>query len=242
MVNTAVILAAGQGTRLATLGRSHPKGFLQFGNKPIIAESIEKLLSLGIQEIIIVTGYLCHFYEQLAKQYPQITTCYNSQYATSGSLYSLYCAKDLIQQDFFLLESDLIYEERALTILKNFPKDNAILLSGTTNAGDEVYVETQAQTIVNMSKKPEKLNQITGELVGISKISLLLFQLLLQEAAARFAATLNIDYETDGLVAVAQNYPIYYQLVPDLIWAEIDDYQHLMRAKQKVYPALRVNS
>lgn len=238
MITTAVILAAGMGTRLQDLGKSQPKGFLQFGEKPIIEESIEKLIKSGIKRIILVTGYHHEFYETLAKKYEIITTQFNPKYAESGSFYSLFCARNLINSDFLLLESDLIYEQQALTTVINFPKDNVILLSGKTNAGDEVYVETKQETIVTMSKNPQKLQQITGEFVGICKISLSLFAEMLAEAKLRFETNLKGDYETDGLVAVAKSYPVYYQLVPNLIWAEIDDYQHLIRARELIYPAI----
>lgn len=56
-VRTAVILAAGIGSRLRNIHNDKPKGFLQLGDKPIIEESIARLVFAGINEIIIVTGY-----------------------------------------------------------------------------------------------------------------------------------------------------------------------------------------
>ncbi|RKZ74880.1 MAG: phosphocholine cytidylyltransferase family protein [Candidatus Parabeggiatoa sp. nov. 1] len=237
-IQTAVILAAGIGARLNEMGQLIPKGFLQFGKQPIIEESIERLQHCGIQKIIIVTGHLSEFYERLKERYPQIVTVHNPQYAESGSLCSLYCARELVDNDFLLLESDLIYEQRALETVLAFPKDNVILLSGPTNAGDEVYVKTSGDTIVAMSKNKADLDQIAGELVGISKISQPLFQRMLQQAELMFESSLKVDYESDGLVAVAQSYPVYYTVITDLLWAEIDDKQHLLRAKEQIYPAI----
>ena len=56
-VRQAVILAAGMGSRLKGTIEEKPKGFLQFGNKSIIEESITKLIGIGITKIVIVTGY-----------------------------------------------------------------------------------------------------------------------------------------------------------------------------------------
>lgn len=238
-IQTAVILAAGMGVRLNEMGQSIPKGFLQFGKQPIIEESIERLQHCGIQKIIIVTGHLSEFYERLKERYSQIVTVHNPRYAESGSLYSFYCARELIDGDFLLLESDLIYEQRALESVLAFSKDNVVLLSGPTNAGDEVYVETSGDTIVAMSKNKADLGvQITGELVGISKISQSLFQNMLSQAQLMFETSLKVDYESDGLVTVAQYYPVYYTLIADLLWTEIDDKQHLLRAKEPIYPAI----
>ena len=238
-IQTAVILAAGVGARLKALGQSVPKGFLQLGDCPIIEESIEKLQQHTIRRIIIVTGHLRDNYERLQQRYAQqVITVHNPRYFESGSMYSLYCARELIDSDFLLLESDLIYERRALEAVLVFPKDNVVLLSGETNAGDEVYVEADGETIVAMSKNRAELGEsIAGELVGISKISHPLFQVMLQRAIPLFKHSLKVDYETDALVAAAENYPVYYTVIPDLAWAEIDDEAHLVRAKQ-IYPTI----
>ncbi len=154
-------------------------------------------------------------------------------------MYSLYCAREEIDGNFLLLESDLIYEQRALETVLDFPEDNVILLSGPTNAGDEVYVATSGKTIVAMSKDKTKLsNPIAGELVGISKISKPLFEIMLDRARIKFANSLKVDYETDTLVDAAKSYPVYYKVVEDLLWSEIDDRQHLLRAKEEIYPAI----
>jgi 2-aminoethylphosphonate-pyruvate transaminase len=242
-VKTAIILAAGMGTRLKELGTSIPKGFLKLGEKTIIEESIERLIKAGIERIIIVTGHLYEFYEELKKNYSQqVITVHNSDYANSGSLYSLYCAKDLVDTNFLLLESDLIYEQKALLTVLDFPQDNVILLSGFTHAGDEVYVEMDVNKLTRMSKNTAELgDNIAGELVGISKISQALFEQMMEIANLKFVTSLKFDYETDGLVDTAKYYPVYCTVVEDLIWAEIDDQSHLERAQKAIYPNLARN-
>jgi len=59
-------------------------------------------------------------------------------------MYSLYCARQLIDEAFLLLESDLIYEPRALHALLAVPDEDTVLLSGPTAAGDEVVLEALA--------------------------------------------------------------------------------------------------
>ena len=62
----------------------------------------------------------------------------------------------------------------------------------------------------------------------------------LGEAAAVIASgtTRHVDYETDCLVAAAQVVPVNCHVVEDLAWAEIDDEKQLIRAREKVYPAI----
>lgn len=239
-ITTAVIMAAGMGTRLKERGTQHPKGFLKLGDKPIIEESIQRLQAVGIKRIIIITGHLSDYYLQLSEQYSGlIETIHNDVYADSGSMYSLYCAQQLIDSDFLLLESDLIYERLALETCITYAKDNVVLLSGTTHSGDEVYVETQQDKLIAMSKKREQLGEnIAGELVGISKVSLPLYKIMCQLAKVYFETSKHMDYETQALVQAAQQYPVYTHVVSDLIWSEIDDESHLNRALLSVYPSL----
>lgn len=240
MIETAVILAAGLGSRLRGELEDRPKGFLRLGERSIIEESIELLQGAGIADILIVTGHCAEHYVALAERLPGLRTVHNREYAVSGSMYSLYCAREQIDADFLLLESDLVYEPRALATLLAEPAPDAVLLSGPTGAGDEVYVAAPGGYLATMSKDPTTLDStVTGELVGISKISLPLYRLMLEIATEAFSRSLRYDYETDCLVAAARQRRIACPLVPDLVWGEIDDPQHLARAKERLYPEIR---
>jgi 2-aminoethylphosphonate-pyruvate transaminase len=239
MICSAVILAAGQGKRLRAQVREHPKGFLRLGARPIVEESVVRLRAAGIRDVVIVTGFAHRYYEELAQQHAGLVrTVHNPEFARSGSMYSLDCARELISGPFLLLESDLIYEPRALRTLLDDPAPDAVLLSGPTGAGDEVLVETRDGVLVNMSKDRGRLGpHVAGELVGISKISTELFALMRRIASAAFAKSLAFDYETDCLVAAAAERPIACPVVSDLMWAEIDDAAHLKRARD-LYPRI----
>jgi 2-aminoethylphosphonate-pyruvate transaminase len=56
-MTAAVILAAGHGTRLRDVMSEDTKGFRRLGNKVIVQESLERLLAVGLEEAVIVTGY-----------------------------------------------------------------------------------------------------------------------------------------------------------------------------------------
>ena len=239
-MNTAVILAAGMGSRLRGVVENHPKGFLQLGDRTIVEESIARLRAAGIDNVIIVTGYCAEYYDALAANYGErVTTVHNPSFQQSGSMYSLYCARDLLDAPFLLLESDLIYEKRALEVLLQHSSDDAILLAGRSDAGDEVYVSTQDGCLHAMSKDRAQLgDEIAGELVGICKISTGLFELMIDISRQAFTDNLMFDYETDCLVAAGRSAAIACPVVDDLLWAEIDDAAHLARARDFVYPAI----
>ena len=239
-IGTAIILAAGMGVRLKGLGKLLSKGCICLGEKTLVEESVLRLLSVGIERIVIVTGHLAEQYEPLRHRYPAIVRLVNNPwYADSGSMYSLYCARRYVREDFLLLESDLTYERLALTTLLELPEDNVVLLSGFTKSRDEVFVEMNNDCLVAMSKDRDSLGpHVAGELVGISKISQRLYQVILKKALDRFHTTRHMDYETDCLVAAARVIPVNCHVVEDLAWSEMDDEWQLIRARDKVYPAI----
>jgi 2-aminoethylphosphonate-pyruvate transaminase len=159
----------------------------------------------------------------------------------SGSLYSLCLARNLIEEDFLLLESDLLYERRALLEVLEDSHESVILLSGPTGAGDEVWVETDAEwRLVGMSKNRSDLGDgVSGELVGITKIGTRFWREMQEFAVERLTRTLRADYETDGLVGASGRRDIWCRRIDHLLWAEIDDVDHLERAKRSVWPAIQ---
>ena len=237
-IRQAVILAAGIGSRLRGTVDDRPKGFLHFGTESIIEESIAKLIRIGITEIVIVTGYHSEYYDKLTEKYPFVKTIKNQHFENTGSMYSLFTAKELIENDFLLLESDLIYEYNALQVIQNSAFNNCILLSGSTNSGDEVYVGTNGNRIVNLSKNPDEIIKVGGELVGISKISYDLYKLMVELSEKQFKKNQQYQYE-DCLTDLSNHKEINYELVEDLAWIEIDDENHFKKAKEIIYPRIQ---
>ena len=56
MIRKAVIPAAGLGTRMLPLTKTQPKEMLPLGKKPCIQYIVEELASIGVNQILIITG------------------------------------------------------------------------------------------------------------------------------------------------------------------------------------------
>jgi len=239
-IDTAVILAAGMGTRLEQIGRMIPKGFLQFAEKPIVEESILKLRSFGVERVVVVTGHLPFFYEGLRQRYPDlITTVHNPAYEGSGSLYSLGCARDAVDGDFLLLESDIVFEKRAIAELLDDPDDSVVLLCDATESSDPVHVVTGDGLLVDMSKDRTALHgQVAGELVGVSKISRALFDTMNALLDESMPDAMTWHYEEDGLVGAARIVPVHCRVVDGLACYEIDDEHDIEVARERVLPTI----
>ena len=240
-VKSAVILAAGMGTRLRSIIGEKPKGLLKINGKELILHSIEKLNQNGIRDILLVTGYKEEYYiEYLQHEYPEVRFITNQDYAITGSMHSLFLAKDWINSEFLLLESDLYYEKRALTCLINSPKSEAVLVSGKTGSGDEVYVYGNGEQIEWISKQKTAEKTLNGELVGISKISLRLYREMCRYYVGNIAFPSDFHYE-DCFSKLSQQRCLESIKIDDLAWTEIDDASHYERALVSVVPKVLEN-
>ena len=172
MIKQAVILAGGMGTRLKEVTENMPKGFLEIDNVPIVEQSIQKLIACGVEEVIIGTGHCNEWYDKLTEKYHIVKTIKNEDYSNTSSMGTLEVCAPLINSEFLLLESDLIYDEVGLKVLINDKRQNVILASGKTNSFDEVYLDfDENQVLTKVSKNSDDFDNPNTELVGITKIS-----------------------------------------------------------------------
>ena len=113
-VTTALLLAAGTGSRLRPLTLDAPKCLTEVGGESILGRLIDNLRLQGINRLVVVTGYLDHcvreFLEINASDM-QLDYVFNPVYKTTNNIYSLWLARQIIDEPFILVESDLVFEQ-----------------------------------------------------------------------------------------------------------------------------------
>lgn len=238
--DTAVILAAGMGRRLEEVFAGKPKGLLEIGGISLVGRSMNILRNSGIDRIILGTGYRAEAYKPLAEKFGAECVL-NERYSGTGSMYTLYNLRSYTGGPFLLLESDLLYHPSAINLLLGDERDDVILASGPTCSGDEVFMECSADgLLVNMSKDRSVIAESGTELVGISKISAILFRQMCIFAEGPFGSRPGLEYE-EALVAAAATMPVHVRKAEDLVWCEIDDPSHLKRAVEIIWPRIRTD-
>lgn len=227
-VKIAVILAAGEETEF-----EYPGGFIKIGDKSLIERSIEILLKEGIKKIIIVTGYKKEYYEEFSEKYNQIQLIENNEYNKKGSYFSLKKVIKIINEDFLLLDSDIIYEEKTINYMINDKRKNLILMSDEKGKKNESYVEVVNGELLKISKDSRELKDINGEMLGISKISLKAFK----EIMNLEVKNCHFSYEY-AISEVANNINIGVLRIDNLAWGEVDTKEDLEKIKNRIYPRL----
>jgi len=105
----AIILAAGMGTRLGKYTENLPKCMLNFNGKPLIEWQIEMLRKCGIEDIVIVKGYMPD-----KIQIPGVKYYNNEDYASTNMVETLFCAEVEMDSEILVCYADILYEERVL--------------------------------------------------------------------------------------------------------------------------------
>ena len=115
-----VLLAAGIGKRLRPMTAKTPKCLLKIGGMPILAMTIENLLSNDVTDVAIVTGFMAPKVRLLVrKTFPRlsVTFIHNAKYASTNNAYSLLLARPFVEtRAMLLLDSDILFSASLLNV------------------------------------------------------------------------------------------------------------------------------
>lgn len=118
----ALILNSGLGHRMGVLTSEHPKCMTEISAKEtIVSRQLRMLAEAGITEVVMTTGY----YDEVLAEYCrslelplQITFVKNPLYAETNYIYSIYCAREFLEdEDLIFLHGDLVFENSVLDML-----------------------------------------------------------------------------------------------------------------------------
>lgn len=108
---TAVLMAGGKGSRIASLRSDIPKPMIDICGKPVLERQIECLKENGISEIVLVTGHLGEVIQSYFGNGSRwgVHIRYIHEHTPLGTAGALYYLRDL-QEDFFLINGDIIFD------------------------------------------------------------------------------------------------------------------------------------
>ena len=110
----ALILNSGLGHRMGVLTSEHPKCMTEISSKEtILSRQLQLIAGAGIEEVVMTTGY---FDEILVKYCESLDLplrfkfVNNPLYDRTNYIYSIYCARDYLDDDIILMHGDLVFE------------------------------------------------------------------------------------------------------------------------------------
>ena len=170
----AVILAAGQGTRLRPYTNTVPKCLLKVGGRSILNGQMDAMRGKGICETVIVVGYQKEMiidYAQKTFLDSRVRFVENPNFANSNNLYSLALAASTIPlgSSVLQLNGDVVFDAEVLDkLLHAGPAGCHIAIRSGKCAEEEIKVTLNEQgTVCQLNKRVRTINAI-GEAVGIN--------------------------------------------------------------------------
>lgn len=157
-VKRAIFLAAGFGSRLVPVTLSTPKPLIQVNGNRLIDRLIDAVIDAGIEEVVIVRGYLKDSFEALRVKYPQIRFIDNDGYNKANNISSAYLIRDILDNA-LVLESDLLlYNSK---IIRKY-EYRSMYMGIPMSESDDWILETEGDLIVDIGITGTNTNQMVG--------------------------------------------------------------------------------
>ena len=145
-VKRAVFIAAGFGARLVPITLNTPKPLVRVKGTRMIDTLLDAVVAAGIEEIIIVRGYLGEQFDQLLYKYPNIKFVENPFYNEANNISSALLVRDLLQNA-YVLEADLVLSNPALIMKYQYTSN---YLGVPTDLTDDWCFETKNRVITKV--------------------------------------------------------------------------------------------
>ncbi len=163
MIEHAILLSAGQGSRMLPLTAERPKCLIDFSGSTLIEWQIEMLARGGVKHIDVVTGFMTDMVDAVVAGIDDprvtITTRFNPFYKVADNLGSCWIVREQMQGDFLILNGDtLVSEELVRTVQQaDHPQDGGWPITVTVDVkpaydSDDMKVERAGDKLVHIGK------------------------------------------------------------------------------------------
>tara|TARA_Y100001949_G_scaffold2804_1_gene2230 strand:+ start:847 stop:1593 length:747 start_codon:yes stop_codon:yes gene_type:complete len=242
----AIILSAGDSSRLGNLTKELPKSLLDINGKSIIQRQIETFRNNGIKEIIVVVGS-----NKDKFQLNDVEFVIDKNFQEHDILGSLMEAKNYIKNDVLIFYSDILFEEKVLKQILGSDSDIGIVVERNWESayvGRTDHPKSEAENvlidgtkrIVKIQKNIKNSREHVSEFLGITKLSpngseaiVTIYENLLKTHSGNFHDSKSLEkaYLTDMFQELIET---GINLEPIFIngkWCEIDTIQDLENAR-----------
>ena len=235
-VTTALLLAAGIGSRLYPLTRNEPKCLTIVNAMSILERLISSLNQHGFKRLVVITGHLeNHIRDFLGNQAGDIKIDYifSPLYKTTNNIYSLWMAREIINEPFLLLESDLVFDESLLDTML-YPDRIAVAKMQPWMDGTCVTINQSQQVKAFWAGNAYSFGAIKYKTVNIYSISLNSWHCIVKKLDQHISeGKVNDYYETVFAEMIADG-SLFFKIVSfdGKPWYEIDTIEDLAEAEK----------
>ena len=230
-----VILAAGMAKRLRPLTDKKPKCLLEVGGKTLLQRTVDAMISAGVKEFVVVTGYRENMIREfLTIRYPQSTINFidNPDYEHNNNIFSLWLAMEKLHgNEVLLMDSDILCDPEAVRRVAKKPVP-ALAMQQHELGEEEMKIVVDADgRITEISKTCSPADAI-GESVGIEKMTAEYTEAIYQELRKMILdeGLIDIFYERAFERLIPQGHTFEVVDTTDLFSYELDTPEDLEKA------------
>ncbi len=195
-ITTALLLAAGAGSRLQPLTDGCPKCLTEVRGVPILGRLLSCLVEQGFKRLVVVVGYrgdqIRNYLESRASGLAvRFVDC--REYATTNNIYSLWLARECIRESFVLIESDLLFDSRLLGLMR---VRNRVAVAGFQPEliGTTVSIDESGRVVsFHVGADPDTLN-LGQKTVNLYSLSAAVWREVVRRLEQRITAGRVHDY------------------------------------------------
>ncbi len=157
-----VILAGGKGKRVFPLAANSPKPMLKLLGKPIIHHVIDCLKQAGLKEYVIVVGHCGNQIKEYLKDGSKlgVSIKYTLQKQSLGMADALQTTKDLVDENFFVVNADDVFEASLIRNMKTQLKKTGAQIILSSKPVEETWkfgiIEVKNEQVTDFVEKPPK--------------------------------------------------------------------------------------
>jgi bifunctional UDP-N-acetylglucosamine pyrophosphorylase/glucosamine-1-phosphate N-acetyltransferase len=229
----ALILAAGEGTRMRPLTANTPKPLLPVAGKPFLQHIIETLSNHGIKDIFLLIGWK----DRKIKEYfgtgeqLDVTINYLYQEERLGTAHAVNCAASVLDSDFLALNGDIVVTDSYMKGLLDFHKTHpgSIMSLAQVDFPERFgVVELEDERVKDISEKPKypKSNLINA--------GMYIFTLEVFPAIEETPLSSRGEYEITDTIRLIAHKSDVFGYVLDEPWVEIGRPWDLLYANKKL--------
>ena len=236
---TAIILAAGVGSRLRPLTDDRPKCLVSLGAETILLRAVRMLSQAGIRRVIVSAGYLEErIREAMRDTAMEVTIVSNPDYATTQNVVSLARALDVLRPNerFVKLDGDVVFDASLIHALASRPASGIVAVdrSGTLGAEEmKVLVDDPSGPSPRVRRFGKALDPIAsfGESIGIEWFNADAAPVVATAIRNAVMSGRTDVYYEDIYNDVLDRVALIAEPVSPDAWFEIDDLADLERAR-----------
>ncbi|HVO78108.1 MAG TPA: bifunctional sugar-1-phosphate nucleotidylyltransferase/acetyltransferase [Methanomassiliicoccales archaeon] len=152
----AVVLAAGEGTRLRPFTNTRPKVMIPVANRPILEYVVKALVENGVKDIVLVVGYRK---ERIMSYFGSgealgASIEYVVQEKQLGTSHALLAAESKLGKEFLVLAGDNIVDRNMVAQLLAHDRGMAVVVATSEMASKYGVVDIKGDQVVNIVEKP----------------------------------------------------------------------------------------